>query len=364
MPRLPQLEYFSQLIPSLRFFADRFAAGGARAIALLLLSGLFCVVPATDRQDASIKAALRTADGDSAMIALIATAQQNSNNEPASDALLRAAFVAYVGGDAGRAQDLFKKAEDAGVPEARLWRGLALLSDGRTDKAARCLRGLDSGVSRASKEAGALALAACTIIDGDLESCEAKCREIIAGDGSCAVAAELLLRISVPDAVDREEDDNLARLIARRDPLSYESVLARHLPVKVPAVSAVTEEEIFEVEKGETDSSEDGKIGKDEGGTPAVEPTGAESAGRPGEFCVQVGAFADVRNAEALIQDLQAKGYDAVRMESETRKGALFHCVRVGRFESRDAALTHARALERDENLGTRVVECKRQAPH
>jgi cell division septation protein DedD len=71
---------------------------------------------------------------------------------------------------------------------------------------------------------------------------------------------------------------------------------------------------------------------------------------------VQVGAFTDIRNAESLVERLIESGYDAARIERETKDEVLFHCVRVGRFSSRDEAEAQAAALERRESLGTRIV--------
>ncbi len=71
---------------------------------------------------------------------------------------------------------------------------------------------------------------------------------------------------------------------------------------------------------------------------------------------MQVGAFSDVRNAESLVQSLIEKRYEAVRVERESRDGMLFHCVRVGRFESKADAQALASTLEEKEGLGTRIV--------
>jgi cell division septation protein DedD len=308
------------------------------------------------QQGDSFESAFAVTEGDSAIAALLSAAETDPEDPRAGEALMRAGFLAYVMEDAEYAAELFELAEKAGARDAELWRGLALLSEGRTEAASQCLRGIGGGTP--DGEAAALARAACDLIEGDAGLGEAGCREIIDKGGPYAIAASLLLRRSVPGALDPEENDRWVGLLAERRPLSYEAVLAQNLPTPEEEAPPVEEEEIVD---------EDTEAGAETEDVPEGVPSerGDEGeAASPKEFCVQVGAFADVRNAEALVQDLLAKGYAAVRVESETRKGTLYHCVRVGRFESRDDALAKALELERDEELGTQVMESRSQAAH
>ena len=102
-----------------------------------------------------------------------------------------------------------------------------MLSEGRAAAASSRLRELSAAGAGESSE---LALAACALIDGDVDLGVAKCREIIDAGGPYAIAASLLLRRSVPGAIDAEENDRWAGLLAQRHPLSYDAVLARRLP--------------------------------------------------------------------------------------------------------------------------------------
>jgi hypothetical protein len=329
-----------------------------------MIACVLCVPPAFCQQDDPFEKAFSITDGDSAIVALVEAAQGQPDHPLAPEALLRAGYLAYVKGDAERAEELFGMAQGAGDSRAGLWRGLALLSAGRADEAVRHLRATGGG-----GEAEKLALAACEFSEGNVEAGESRCREIIDSGGPYAAVAALLLMRTAPRAVGVEESGRLAELLARRDPLSYESVLARHLPEPETGAEELGEEEIVAEEPVSAEPSVTSGEGRDEPageeseGAGGREDGGVEEASLPREFCVQVGAFVDVRNAEALVGDLMAKGYAAVRIESETRRGTLFHCVRVGRFASRDDALAQAQVLERDENIGTQVMESKRQAP-
>lgn len=363
MPRLQQLEYVLKLMSGVSAAtARRILVPSAATVLLFLLVGGFIVPSASPQQLDPFEEAFSLTDGDSAIVALVEAAQANPDHPRAPEALLRAGFLAYVKGEFSRAGELFGMAQEAGAPEAWLWRGLSLLSEGKTTDAAACLREGGSGEG----EAAALALAACAFIEGDLRAGEAKCKEVIDAGGVYAVAASLLLRRTVPGALDPEENDRWAKLLAERQPLSYEAVLAERLPRPEPEGAAV-EEEILEEESAAAETGVDDEdaagAGGDQSGARGGQTLAGDDAVSAKEFCVQVGAFADERNAQALFQDLSSKGYAEVRIESEARRGTLFHCVRVGRFASRDEALTQARVLERDEGLGTQVMENKRQAP-
>ena len=59
---------------------------------------------------------------------------------------------------------------------------------------------------------------------------------------------------------------------------------------------------------------------------------------------VQVGTFGQKANAERLVKDLRAKGFDAFVSELE-RSGKLLYRVRVGPAGTREAAADLARRL-------------------
>ncbi|MGQ9592855.1 MAG: SPOR domain-containing protein, partial [Planctomycetota bacterium] len=90
-------------------------------------------------------------------------------------------------------------------------------------------------------------------------------------------------------------------------------------------------------------------------------PRAADAAARLGlgsDFSVQVGAFRERGNAEALARSLRANGFPA-ELAQETRRGETLWIVRSGRFSSRDAALAARdrirRALPREAS-GAEVV--------
>ena len=311
--------------------------------------------------------AIRIADGDSAMTALIRAVEEDPDHPRAAEALARAGFIAYVMRDIDQALRIFEMAEDAGHPQAKLWRGLALLSAGKPEAASRVLGDALGDLPDSGDAAAMLALASCKLLEGDIESGTDMCRKMADEGGRYSAAALLLLVRSAPGAVDPVECARWARLIVQRYPLSYEAAIARRLSEAASGTGgdAAVEEETV-VEGPAEDASLEG-AGFDRGastGEHGVSAPGGEAPGdargvesRPAAvYSVQVGAFSDARNAESLVQSLLEKGYDAVRIERETKKGMLFHCVRVGRFENAKDAEALAAALGAKEGLGTRVM--------
>lgn len=69
-------------------------------------------------------------------------------------------------------------------------------------------------------------------------------------------------------------------------------------------------------------------------------------------FAIQVGAFADVNNAERLTAKLQQKGIEAFYFKKETG----IYAVRFGDFESRDAARRTAKKLVQDRIITTYFI--------
>jgi cell division septation protein DedD len=330
------------------------------------------VEPARD----PISAAFGITDGDSAMAAILRAVERNPDDPRAGEALARAGFIAYCSGDAERAGQLFEMAGGAGYVEAALWRGIALLSAGDSEAAARVLREAYGELPGSSDRGTTLAMAAAKFAEGDVEGGEVICRGMMAeGDLYSAAALGLLMR-SVPDAVDPDEASRLAELVSSRHPLSYEASLALRLAESAARAEseAAGADEIPIPEEEIESAPEGGEPSAVEGGEPAAraEPPagqapvrgeaqgGGEIAGgdvsASGPYSVQVGAFSDVRNAESLVQRLVESGYDAVRIERETKNGMLFHCVKVGHFKSAEDARSLAATLKDKESLGTRVV--------
>lgn len=329
----------------------------------------------------TLREALQLTDGDSAMAAIAAAVQEQPDDPLAGEALMRAGFIAYVKGDATQAERFFGMAGDYDLPEAALWRGLSLLAAGRATQAAEFLREMTLEAEGQPKDVAKLALAACSFVEGDIEGGASICREIMEEEGAYSVAATLLLARSVPGAVSPGELE--ARAAAERNPQSYEASLAERLSEVVLEEyreTAPLEEEVLEDIPTSVDSDHEepgGGAGASEeemespgglqgeresvsgagGASASSRDAGSETAPTDAVFyTVQVGAFADIRNAESLAEKLIEKGYDAVRIEREAKDEVLFHCVRVGRFADRDEAEALAAELERREDLGSRIL--------
>lgn len=327
--------------------------------------------------------ALRITDGDSAMAAIAAAVQEQPDHPLAGEALMRAGFIAYVKGDVTQAERFFGMAEEYDLPEASLWRGLSLLAAGRATQAAQLLREMSLEGEGQPKDVAKLALAACSFVEGDIEGGASICREIMEEEGTYSVAATLLLARSVPGAVSPGELEGRASAVAERDPQSYEASLAEQLSEVVLEEyreTAPLEEEVLEDIPTSVDSDREetgGGAGESEeemespgglqGERESVGGAGGASASRRDAgsqtastdivfYTVQVGAFADIRNAESLMDRLIEKGYDAVWIGREVKDEVLFHCVRVGRFAERDEAEALAAELERREALESRIL--------
>jgi cell wall-associated NlpC family hydrolase len=85
--------------------------------------------------------------------------------------------------------------------------------------------------------------------------------------------------------------------------------------------------------------------------TAAPLPPGGQTVTRAG-YTVQVGAFAVLDNARALVQSLASSGLDAFYFPAE--RG--LYKVRFGDFPSRDAAVREAERLHRDARIGDYFV--------
>ena len=69
------------------------------------------------------------------------------------------------------------------------------------------------------------------------------------------------------------------------------------------------------------------------------------------EYSMQVGAFLNVENAAALIEELNQKGYPAFEQEFMDSRGRTWHLVRIGEFTSRADANQAANEFKSKENL-------------
>lgn len=75
-------------------------------------------------------------------------------------------------------------------------------------------------------------------------------------------------------------------------------------------------------------------------------------------YCIQVGAFAEVRNAERLTAKLQAKGIDAFYFREDSR----VYAVRFGDYKSREIARREARKLVAEKIIGDYFIASPNEA--
>ncbi len=73
-------------------------------------------------------------------------------------------------------------------------------------------------------------------------------------------------------------------------------------------------------------------------------------------FSIQVGAFSSKSNAENLARQLRKKGYTVDIIPPASGKSRLYR-VRVGRYKTRNGALSAARRLGKNEKIDTKVVQ-------
>ena len=338
-------------------------------------------------------------DGDSALDALVLEASRTDDREAAGAALMRAGFIAYVRGDFLGAERLFAGAAERDAPEADLWRGLALLGSARIDDAESALKkAQESASDSVAAAAASLGLAACELSDGRVTEAVARCRELVEAGGEGSASASIILQRCLFELGEEGQVAGVPDHVKDRYPLAYELAVIDNLK-RPPRVEAGTAEG-YSSEAGDRSTGPlgaepaDPSVGTDSEPTApgATEPEGAgegfDAVGSPGGaagerpaadgsddeaardaesgtsespsgewvYSVQVGAFSDVRNAEALALRLAQRKYDAVRVEMETRDDRVYHCVRAGRFASRSAALSLASVLEDEENLNTAIV--------
>lgn len=96
------------------------------------------------------------------------------------------------------------------------------------------------------------------------------------------------------------------------------------------------------------------------GDTVAIIPKPAEVKKAPepeGRFALQVGAFAEIKNARELQERLLKKGYDPVELTEKAVNGKTLTVVRLGAYATKDEAQEAAEAIKSKENLTCAVVE-------
>ena len=75
-----------------------------------------------------------------------------------------------------------------------------------------------------------------------------------------------------------------------------------------------------------------------------------------GSFSVQVGAFRSRENSEAVIRELESRGYQPYVIQRTTGKRRVLHTVRIGRYADRGEALRAASEFREREKMAA-IVE-------
>jgi cell division septation protein DedD len=86
------------------------------------------------------------------------------------------------------------------------------------------------------------------------------------------------------------------------------------------------------------------------------EPEPAET----GPYSVQIGAFRSKENSDAVVRDLESRGYDPFVVPLTTRRRSVLHTVRIGRYTTREEALQAASDLREREKLDT-IIQRSRE---
>ena len=100
---------------------------------------------------------------------------------------------------------------------------------------------------------------------------------------------------------------------------------------------------------------------------PVEEEPPAQTASLPepepaerGPYSVQVGAFRSKENSDAVVRDLESRGYDPFVVPLTTRRRNVLHTVRIGRYTTREEALQAAADLREREKLDT-IIQRSRE---
>ena len=94
------------------------------------------------------------------------------------------------------------------------------------------------------------------------------------------------------------------------------------------------------------------------------EPPKQESAAKPHiedeAFTLRVGAFADEADAKAFVQEMAARGRQAVVVPWTSRSGVVLQTVTIGQYNGRDEAASAAAELKAKEGISSAVVSAPR----
>lgn len=86
-------------------------------------------------------------------------------------------------------------------------------------------------------------------------------------------------------------------------------------------------------------------------------PEQSAPPGTDGKFQIQVASFRGLQEAEHFAQQLQRRGHRAHRVAALVPGRGLWHRVRIGPFENKYEAEQYRKKLERQERMGTFVVD-------
>jgi DedD protein len=88
--------------------------------------------------------------------------------------------------------------------------------------------------------------------------------------------------------------------------------------------------------------------------TPPATPT---PSGSEGGFLIQVASFKEEADAEALVEQLKARGHRAFRQTANVPGRGIWHRVRIGSFQSQYEATLYKTKLEETERMATLVID-------
>ena len=93
---------------------------------------------------------------------------------------------------------------------------------------------------------------------------------------------------------------------------------------------------------------------------PPVQVASLPEPAEEGAYSVQVGAFRSKENSDAVVRDLESRGYDPFVVPLTTRKRNVLHTVRIGQYTTRQEALQAAADLREREKLDT-IIQRSRE---
>lgn len=80
-------------------------------------------------------------------------------------------------------------------------------------------------------------------------------------------------------------------------------------------------------------------------------------SGSEGGFLIQVASFKEEADAEALVEQLKARGHRAFRQTANVPGRGIWHRVRIGSFQSQYEATLYKAKLEETERMATLVID-------